>query len=530
MNPRPFSRREVLRWMERGLIATTLGRDTFARAAVGNGHPVDLAVYAATPAGVMAAVAAGRAGLNVVLIEPSARLGGMVSGGLGLTDAGRRGVVGGLTRDFFRKVESRYGSAKWDLEPHFAVELFESMLRDAKVTVRLGLALHEDRGVRKSGASLDALQFEDGTTLEARFFIDASYEGDLLAGASVRHTIGRESADQYGESWAGVRTYPDKHHVKLSPLDANGKLLPEISPKPLATPGTGDSLVMAYNFRLCMTNDAKNRVPLPKPPGYDPGRYALLARLLQHQPKPHLASVTKFSEIPNSKFDLNNEGFFSTDYVGGSSRYPTASYAERTRLWQQHYLYQAGFLYFLANDPTVPGEVREQIADIGLCKDEFTESNYWPTQIYVREARRMQGVYTMTQRDVTVDLDKDDSIGMGSYAADSHNMQRVMLEPNLLELEGGMFEHVEPYAMPYRSILPRPEDATNLLVPVCLSASHVAFCTVRMEPQWMILGEAAGVAVAQAVHQKTTLHHLEVKSLASALHKNGSILGRAEIG
>jgi len=522
-----LTRREMLRWMERGLIAAAVSGSCFARAA-GSARQVDLAVYGATPSGIMTAVAAARAGLEVVLIEPSARVGGMVTGGLGLTDVENKKIIGGLTLSFFRAIEQTYGSHAWNLEPHIGLKIFEEMLREAKVVVLRGLALHETKGVRKSGTTLQALQFEDGNTLEARIFADCTYEGDLLAQAGVRHRVGRESSAEFGESWAGVRSYPDTHHVQLSPFDANGKLLPEIAPAPLAELGSGDNMVMAYAYRLCLTNDAKNRVSFPQPPGYDPGRYALLARLLQHQGHPNLKSVTKLSRLPNGKFDLNNQGFFSMDYMGGSLRYPKASHKERESIAQQHYNYNAGFLYFLSNDPSVPADVRAQFADFGLAKDEFIESHNWPTQLYVREARRMEGVYTMTQKDVTVDVDKEDSIGMGSYTADSHDMQRVVIAPNLLELEGGMYEPVEPYSIPYRSILPKPEDASNLLVPVCVSASHVAFCTIRMEPQWMILGEAAGIAAAQALRQKTPLHHLDIKSLTSELHKNSSVLSRID--
>lgn len=515
--------------MESGLIASVLGGSRLALAA-GTSRPVDLAVYGGTPSGCMAALAAARAGLEVVLLEPSARIGGMATGGLGLTDVGRRTVIGGLTREYYQVSERYYGSPKWDLEPHFALATFHALLREAKVTVQHNKALRETGGVSKSGTEIHALQFVDGTTLKARYFIDASYEGDLLAQAGVRHHIGRESASEFNESWAGVRLYTEKHYVHLNPYDSDGKLLPEISPNPLPPLGSGDKRLMAYNFRLCLTNDPKNRVAFPRPPGYDPHRYALLARLLQSSTHPNLNSVLKVSPIPNNKFDLNNQGFFSTDYIGGgSSAYPTASYRDRAHLWQQHYNYQAGLLYFLANDSGIPDSVRAQIADLGLAKDEFTESDNWPTQLYVREARRMEGVYTMTQADVTTHLDKIDPIGMGSYQADSHDMQRIVLAPNVLVVEGGMFEHVEPYSIPYRSILPKPEDATNLLVPVCLSVSHVAFCTIRMEPQWMILGEAAGVAVAQAIHQKAPLHYLDTKSLTAALHKNGAVLKASDI-
>ncbi|MDE1160695.1 MAG: FAD-dependent oxidoreductase [Acidobacteriaceae bacterium] len=526
MLDRTMTRRQVLRWIEGSLVAATVSGSIPARAFAGVAT-VDLVVYGGTPAGIMAAVTAAHAGLHVILVEPSDRLGGMVTGGLGLTDVGNRHLVGGLTLKFFRQVEAHYGSHAWNLEPHLALQFFEDMLHEANVVVQRGKRLREGKGVRKSGAVIEALQFEDGSTLEARMFIDATYEGDLLAQAAVSHVLGREGASEFEEPWGGVQTYPSKY-LHLSPADMKGHLLPEISSLVAAPVGSADNRLMAYTFRLCLTSDASNRLPLPKPPGYDPARYALLGRILQHHAHPNLDAVAKLSPLPNNKIDLNNAGFFSTDYVGGSSKYPTASYRERSRIWQEHYNYVSGLLYFLSNEPTVSDDVRGRMASYGLAKDEFTGSHGWPGQLYVREARRMRGVYTMTQRDITTETIKEDSVGMGSYQADSHNMQRLVVGPDMIANEGGMFHKTEPYAIPFRSLLPKPADATNLLVPVCLSSSHVAFCTIRMEPQWMILGEAAGLAVAKALQGKTTLHHLEPAALTAALRDHGSVLSLAD--
>ena len=361
-------------------------------------------------------------------------------------------------------------------------------------------------------------------------FADSSYEGDLMAQAGVKYTVGRESTAQYGESLAGVREHTPKHQflVRISPYDANGKLLPEVDPGPKAAPGTGDKKVQAYNFRMILSNDPANQVPFPKPPNYDPHRYELLARLLAAMTEkngraPYLHEVTLIANIPNHKADFNNNGPFSTDYIGKSWDYPDGDYATRARIWQDHVNYTKGFFYFLAHDPRVPKPLQDETNSWGLAKDEFLDTDHWPHQLYIREARRMVGEYVMTQKDIQTDLSKPDVIGMGSYNSDSHNIQRLATPDGAVENEGDMQVGVKPYQIPYRMIVPKADQATNLLVPVCFSASHVAYSTLRMEPQYMIIGQAAGVAASLALKEGKPVQEVDTAALSSKLKSQGAV-------
>lgn len=492
----------------------------------------DVVVYSGTAGGVIAAVAAAREGLRVALLEPGAHLGGMVSGGLGQTDTGKKEVIGGYSLEFFERAGRHYGrDVAWNLEPHLAEAVLLAMAREAKVQIFFGRRLRERNGIRKKGAHISEIVSENGARFRAAVFIDSSYEGDLMAQAGVSYTWGREGTAQYGESLAGVRAHTPKHQflVRVSPYDASGKLLPEVSAGPKGEPGAADRKVQAYNFRLCLTDDVRNQVPLPKPERYDPQRWELLARLLQAMQEkngrpPRLDEVIYFGRLPNAKTDVNNNGAFSTDYLGGSWNYPQGRYAERAAIWKAHQEYTAGFFYFLAHDERVPESLRREIRRWGLAKDEFTDSGHWPRQLYIREARRMQGVYVMTQKDIQTDLIKDDSIGMGSYNSDSHNVQRIATADGAVENEGDMQVPVAPYQIPYRLLLPRREQAANLLVPVCVSASHVAYSTLRMEPVYMIMGQAAGVAAAMAVRGKLAVQDVDTRKLRARLQAQRAVL------
>ncbi len=493
----------------------------------------DVVVYGGTAGGVMTAVAAAREGLNVALIEPGRHLGGMVSGGLGWTDYGRKEVIGGYSLEFFNRVGLKYGrDIEWHFEPHVAEAVFNELIKLTGVRVFLQHRLREKNGVTKEGTALTELVMENGASFSARMFADASYEGDVMAQAGVTYTWGREGMREYNESLAGVRDRTPLHQFRapVSPLDSAGKLLPEIMPRSSDPVGAADKRVQAYNFRVCMTKNPENRVAWPKPAGYSPARYELLARYLpafERELKRPLAinDVMKADILQNGKTDTNNNGAFSTDYIGGSYDYPEGNYAARARIRQAHVAYVQGFLYFLATDSRVPSALSAEMKEWGLCKDEFVDNGHWPYQLYVREARRMVGEYVMAQKDIQTELTKPDSIGMGSYNSDSHNVQRRPTEDGAaVENEGDMQVAVKPYEIPYRLLLPKREQATNLLVPVCFSATHVAYSTLRMEPQYMILGQAAGVAAKMAIQGGPAVQDVDTKALSARLLSQRAVL------
>jgi hypothetical protein len=508
-------------------ILTTLHAHGIQRADVPGGT-FDVVVYGGTAGGVITAVSAAREGLKVALLEPGTHLGGMVSGGLGWTDHGRREVIGGYSLEFFERVGKKYGRPiEWRFEPHVAEDVFKELAAEAGVRVFYSHRLREKGGVAKRGTRITAVTMENGARFTARIFADATYEGDLMAQAGVSYTWGREGMSEFGESLAGVRDRTPKHQftVQVRPHDASGRLLPEISKEKKAPAGSADRKVQAYNFRVCMTKVAENRVPFPKPAGYDPARFALLARMLEEMDKVKKAAnqrwtpvdVMKPDPLPNGKTDTNNNGAFSTDYIGGSYDYPNGSYAARARIWDAHRDYVQGFLHFLQNDPQVPQALHDELAPWGLCRDEFTDTANWPRQLYVREARRMIGMYVMSQKDIQSELTKPDSIGMGSYNSDSHNVQRIVNDEGFVENEGDMQVPVTPYQIPYRVMVPKRAEATNLLVPVCFSATHVAYSTLRMEPQYMIIGQAAGIAANLAIKGDVGVQDISREALGTRL-------------
>jgi hypothetical protein len=504
----------------------------------------DVVVYGGTPAGVVAAVAAAREGVRVALLEPGGHLGGMMSGGLGESDIGDRpDVIGGYSLEVFTRIRRAYGltgspdpkdHTQWDFEPHVAEAAFDAMAREANVRVLFGERLRETGGVRTTGGRVVELVTERGTRLSAPVFVDATYEGDLMARAGVSYTWGREAASQYGESLAGVRAETPQHNfvtvgVRVRGLDDAGRPLAGVLASPRGAPGAGDRKVQAYNFRVTVTNVAANRVPFPEPRGYDPRRYELLRRLVdalgaRNGRPPRMSDLLIVSPLPNGKFDVNNRGPVSTDHINASWGYPDGTYAERARIWQDHVEYVQGIFYFLANDPRVPRPLREEVRAFGLPRDEFADTDHFPRQLYVREARRMVGDLVMAQRDIQTDVTKPDAIGMGSYRSDSHNVQRFATDSGFAENEGNMEVTIVPYEIPYRVMLPKRREATNLLVPGAFSASHVAFSTVRMEPQWMIIGQAAGVAAAQAVRREVAVQDVDVEALRGRLREQRAVL------
>jgi len=499
-------------------------------------HDFDVVVYGGTAGGAIAAVSAAREGMKTALLEPGAHIGGMVSGGLSWTDTGKKEVIGGYALEFYRRVGSyyqlgRYGhQIGWIAEPHVAEEVFRNMLREAGVTLFEHRRLKEADGVRKAGSEVAGIFTEDGDSFTARVFIDSSYEGDLMAQAGVSWTWGRESSAEYGESLAGVRETTPYHQflVNVPAFDPPGRLLPEVSAAKLPPPGAADKAVQAYNYRMCFSEVPANQAPFEKPPGYDPQRYELLARLIGARAEaegktPGLSTLLSIDRIPNGKADINNNGAFSTDYIGGSWGYPQASYQQRARIWREHQEYMAGLFYFLANDARVPAALRQEMSRWGLCRDEFTDTGNWPNQLYIREARRMVGEYVVVQKDLQTERAKPDPIGMGSYNSDSHNVQRIVDSGGFVRNEGDMQVAVQPYQIPYRVTLPKRAEAANLLVPVAFSASHVAYSSLRMEPQYMIIGQAAGVAAAMAIRGRTAVQAIDTAALGAELRKQGTI-------
>jgi hypothetical protein len=493
----------------------------------------DLVVYGATAGGVITAVAAAREGLHVALLEPGRHLGGMVSGGLGWTDYGRKEVIGGYSLEFFERVGRKYGrDIEWHFEPHVAEAIFEDLVREAGVRVFRGHRLREQKGVVVERGRVTSIVTENGDSFSGRIVADASYEGDLMAQAGVAYTWGREGTTEYGESLAGVREQTPYHQfrARVSPYDASHRLLPEVMPRAADPVGAADKRVQAYTFRVCMTKTPGNRAPWPRPAGYAAARFELLARYLPALERTlgralQVSDVMKPDIVQNGKTDTNNNGAFSTDYIGGSYGYPTASYEERARIRQAHVDYVQGFLYFLATDPSVPRALHGEMNEWGLCRDEFTDTGHWPFQLYVREARRMVGEYVMSQKDIQTELTKPDAIGMGSYNSDSHNVQRrATADGDAVENEGDMQVKVAPYQIPYRVMVPKRAQATNLLVPVCFSATHVAYSTLRMEPQYMIVGQAAGVAAALAIENGVAVQDVDIAALRAKLRSQHAVL------
>jgi FAD dependent oxidoreductase len=505
------------------------GRRAFAA-----GGSYDVVVYGATASGVVAAVAAARQGARVALVEPGSHLGGMVSGGLGHTDTGRKETIGGLSLEFFKRVGRHYNQpVTWDFEPHVAEDVFKTMAREAKVKVVYNTRLREEGAVEKKGGRISNVTMESGDAYTAPVFIDATYEGDLMARAGVAFTWGREGRDQYDESFAGVRAgqrYAGHwFEVPVSAYDSHHKLLPNINHDPRGKAGAADKKVQAYNFRMCLTKDKSNQTPIPKPLDYNPHEYELLARLIAATVKvkkrvPRLGELIIISPLPNGKTDINNLGAFSTDYIGKSWDYPTAGYGRRGRSWREHADYTAGFFYFLGHDRRVPQPLRDEMLEWGMAADEFTDTGNWPFQLYVRECRRMVGEYVMVQRDLETELSKPDAIGMGSYNTDSHNVQRYVDENGNAQNEGDVEVPTIPFQIPYRVLLPKRDQCSNLLVPVCASASHIGYGALRLEPVYMIMGEAAGVAATLAAGRQRAVQAVDPGALAKELIKRGAVM------
>jgi hypothetical protein len=519
----------------------------------------DVVVYGGTAGGVVAAIQAARMGKSVVLLEPGSHLGGLTSGGLGWTDTGNKAVIGGIAREFYGRVwkhyqrpdawqwqtSEEYGNrgqgtpaidgaqrTMWIFEPHVAEDILNEMLREAKVPVVFGqrLDLAPGRSVTKTDRRITEIRMESGETYRGAMFIDATYEGDLMAKAGVAYHVGREANQVYDETWNGVQVGVLHHsHWFKNPIDpyeqpgdpASG-LLPRISSDPPGEKGDGDHRIQAYCFRMCLTNVPENRAPFPKPDGYDATQYELLLRVLDSGWREMFG---KFDPIPNHKTDTNNHGPFSTDNIGMNYDYPDGDHADRERIFREHVTYQQGLMYFLANDPRVPQEVRGAMSEWGLAKDEFVDSGHWPHQMYIREARRMIGVYVMTEHDCLGQCVTPKPIGQGSYTMDSHNVQRYVKPDGFVQNEGDIGVGTpRPYQIAYDAIVPKREQCTNLLVPVCCSSSHIAFGSIRMEPVFMILGQSAATAAVQAIDRNQAVQDVDYEVLRSRLLADNQVL------
>ena len=473
----------------------------------------DICVYGGTSAGVTAAYTAARCGLKVALVEPTEHIGGMTTGGLGFTDIGNKQVVKGVAKQFYRKVGEHYGTLEqWVFEPSVADGIMREYVSEKNIALVCGHRIVSStmRNGRISSIVLEESSSPHGLSeIRARYFIDCSYEGDLMACSRVSFTVGRESNGTYGETLNGVELmtghqFPDGIDPYREPGNPESGLLWGISEGTLAPDGTGDGKVQAYNYRICLTDRPENMIPIDRPADYDSTRYELLARLLAACPeKLSLNDWFIWSRMPGGKTDINNRGGFSTDMIGMNHLYPEGGYELRDSIIAAHTAYTKGLLWFFGHDLRVPEALREQMTLWGYPKDEYVRTGHWTPQLYVRECRRMVGEYVATQADCEGRAVPFDGVAMAAYQMDSHNCQRTVVHRNgramvknegNVEVGGGL-----PYPISYRSLTPRRDECTNLIVPVCLSASHIAYGSIRMEPVFMVLGQVAALACAQAL-------------------------------
>lgn len=493
---------------------------------------VDICIYGGTSAGVIAAYTAKKMGKSVLLIEPGTRLGGLTSGGLGYTDIGNKFAISGLALDYYRRIGKHYGKfEQWIFEPHVAENLFKEYLKRAQTEALFQYRL---KAVQKSGNEIQNITIENSSqpqsstdrVIEAKIFLDCTYEGDLMAKAGVSYTVGREANAVYKELYNGVQVR-DKHQFldSIDPYKIKGKpesgLLWGISPEPVAEQGSGDKKVQAYNFRICLSSDPSNQIPITQPEKYDPARYELLIRVLEKEPNRPFNLILKPDLMPNKKTDINNNGPFSTDMIGMNYDFPEASYARRAEIQKEHELYIKGLLYFIGHDPRMPKHLQQEMLRWGYPKDEYTDNGNWSPQMYVREARRLVGEYVMTQANCEGKEVVEDGVGMAAYTMDSHNCQRIVIEKNgvkMVKNEGDVqVGGFPPYPISYRSLLPKEQECKNLLVPVCLSASHIAYGSIRMEPVFMVMAQSAVVAAVMALEKNTGLHRVDIRALQAKL-------------
>lgn len=538
----------------------------------------DIVIYGGSSAGIASAIQASRMGKSVVLIEPSNRLGGLTTGGLGQTDIGNKQAIGGISREFYKNIRNYYnnpanwkwqtpesysgdGQSKtdkgeetlWTFEPSAAVYVYEEMLKPEKIDIVYNHRLNRETGVVKDKQKITSIKMDNGRVFNGKMFIDATYEGDLMAAANVDYTVGRESNATYDETLNGVQAnklsftinkktsrngynhnfvdYVDPYIVKGDPKSG---LLPHINPEAPGVDGEGDKKMQAYCFRMTLTDHPENRIPFQKPANYDELNYELLLRNYENIEKEVKNSSVPItypmpwinSPMPNRKTDTNNRTGFSTDFIGQNYDYPEANYAERKKIVKAHLDYQQGLMWTLANHPRIPLEVRKEISRWGTTKDEYEkDSKGWQNQLYIREARRMKSDYVITQKDcegLTVCIDP---VGMAAYTMDSHHVQRYVDVNGFVKNEGNVEAPIStPYPISYRAIVPSQKDCTNLLVPICLSSSHIAFGSIRMEPVFMVLGQTAATAASQAIDEQCDIQSINYDKLKTTLLKDKQVL------
>ena len=509
----------------------------------------DVVVYGGTSGGVIAAIQVARMGKSVVLIEPSGHLGGLSSGGLGATDIGNKAAIGGLAREFYRKVGAHYADnsawifesrsdyfrsrksavehEQWMFEPHVAELVFREWTAEYKIPIeRERFQLHDS--VEMDGKRLTAIRMESGRQFFGRMFIDASYEGDIMAKAGCSYHVGREANSVYGETINGIQIDNAIKHQFVKEIDpfvipgnSSSGLLPLIQQGPPGINGDSDHRLQAYNFRMCTTNVPENRRPWQKPEGYDAGQYELLLRNFDAGDD---RSPWNPIFLPNRKTDTNNNFAISTDFIGANYDYPEGDWPTRERIFHEHRLYQSGLMYTLANHPRVPKTIREEFTSLGLAKDEFQDHDNWPHQLYVREARRLVSEYVMSQSNCQGKIVCHDPVGLGAYNMDSHNCQRYVTTEGKVRNEGDVQIAVSPYPVSYRSIRPKKSECENLLVPVCLAASHIAYGSIRMEPVFMVLGQSSATAACMAIDAQSSVQDIDFNALKKRLTDDGQTL------
>ncbi len=515
----------------------------------------DVVVYGGTSGGITAAIQAARMGKTAVLIEPTNFLGGLTTGGLGATDIGNKKAIGGMSREFYGLVHRYYSDpakwknqtreeyfakkhhgnsgaedTMWTFEPHAASEIYDGMLQAVadKVTVVLGERLDLSKGVVKDGTRITKIIMESGREFEGKMFIDASYEGDLMAKAGVSYAVGREANSTYGETINGVQKVKTVHHqfIKnvdpyIKPGDPSSGVLPGIETGEIGEDGSGDRKLQAYNFRMCTTDVPENRRDWEKPANYDERWFELALRNVE-------AGDDRISWapswMPNRKTDTNNNFAVSSDFIGQNFDYPEADYATRAKIVKAHEDWQKGLMWTYAHHPRVPEKIRAAFQKLGLAKDEFTDNGNWPRQLYVREVRRLVGGYVMSEKNCKRREIVEDSVGMGAYNMDSHNVQRYITKEGFVRNEGDIQIGTRPYPISYRSITPKPGECSNLLIPVCLSASHIAYGSIRMEPVFMVMGQSAATAAVIAIETGKDLQQIDYAKLKERLLADGQVL------
>ncbi len=490
----------------------------------------DLVIYGGTSAGIVAAVQARRMGLRVIIIEPTSRIGGLSSGGLGDTDFGNKETIGGISLEFYKHVGQKYGQdlAQWKFEPKIALAIFQDWIEEHNIEVLFEERLDQSNGVILTANRIQAIRMESGKEIMGSMFMDAGYEGDLMKAAGVTYTTGREANALYGERYNGIQTgnaLKNQLPVGIDPYrikgDRTSGLLPGVNADAGGQDGEGDHRVQAYCYRMCLTDNPDNRIMIERPTDYDDSEYELMFRAMACGQ----SEFFKLVPVPNGKTDSNNNSGMSTDYIGFNYNYPEADYEARKRIAFAHEMYQRGLIWTLQNHPRTPVEVRNFYKEWGLPKDEFLDNGHWTPQLYIRESRRMVSSTVMNENHIVLRTPVVDSVGMGSYTMDSHNTQRYVSTDGYVVNEGDVQIKLDaPYSISYGSIVPKEEECMNLFVPVCLSTSHIAYGTIRMEPVFMVLGQSAATAAALAIEKDISIQHVDYSALRKRLLEDGQVL------